>query len=176
MERLSREREYVCVCVIILEHIHLLRQVVAGQAVEEAQVRFPGDGHPHDLVQVPGGSSSFNQWHVYTTFFFCSKYNKIIKAKNKVLKNSWGVSVTAYFSIVPKSHLGSLLKGIRMAWNAAIFWATSAEMEGSPSSQVSSLRLCCSWRDFWRMNCEKIYQTSLDMLFALLITQRRPNL
>jgi hypothetical protein len=61
IERLSGESVFVCECAFILEILHLLRQVVAGQAVEEAQVRFPGDGHPHDLVQVPGGSSCFNQ-------------------------------------------------------------------------------------------------------------------
>lgn len=44
--------------------------------------------------------------------------------------------------MVPNSHLGSLLKGILIAWNLAIFSATSAEMLGSLNSQVSSLRLC----------------------------------
>lgn len=44
--------------------------------------------------------------------------------------------------MVPKSHLGSLLKGILIPWNLAIFSATSAEMLGSLNSQVSSLRLC----------------------------------
>lgn len=44
--------------------------------------------------------------------------------------------------MVPKSHFGSLLKGILIPWNLAIFSATSAEMLGSLSSHVSSLRLC----------------------------------
>lgn len=47
-----------------------------------------------------------------------------------------------HFSMVPNSHFGSLLKGILIPWNLAIFCATSAEMLGSLSSQVSSLRLC----------------------------------
>ena len=74
----------MCEYVIILERVHLLGQVVAGQAVVQAQVRFPGDGHPHDLVQVSGGSSRLNQTHTDTTFvLFCSKYNKIIKANKQ---------------------------------------------------------------------------------------------
>lgn len=44
--------------------------------------------------------------------------------------------------MVPKSHLGSLLKGILIPWNLAMFSATSLEILGSLSSQVFSLRLC----------------------------------
>lgn len=44
--------------------------------------------------------------------------------------------------MVPNSHFGSLLKGILIPWNLAIFSATSAEMLGSLNSEVSSLRLC----------------------------------
>lgn len=47
-----------------------------------------------------------------------------------------------YFSIVPKSHLGSLLNGIFMPWNLAIFSAISAEMSGKLSSSVVSFLLC----------------------------------
>lgn len=54
----------------------------------------------------------------------------------------WDKTCVTYLSIVPNSHLGSLLKGILIAWNLAIFSATSAEMLGSLNSQVSSLRLC----------------------------------
>lgn len=45
----------VCVCVFlyILEHIHLLREVVAEQTVEATQVGLPGEVQPHDLAQVP---------------------------------------------------------------------------------------------------------------------------
>lgn len=44
--------------------------------------------------------------------------------------------------MVPNSHLGSLLKGILIPWNLAIFSAISAEMHGSLNSHVSNLRLC----------------------------------
>lgn len=60
-------------------------------------------------------------------------------------QNSVGFLVktwTTHFSMVPNSHLGSLLKGILIPWNLAIFSATSAEMLESLNSQVSSLRLC----------------------------------
>ena len=48
----------VCVCRNILEHIHLLWQVVAEQAVEAAQLRLSGEVQPHDLVQVPGEANA----------------------------------------------------------------------------------------------------------------------
>lgn len=49
----------VCVCVgvcflmNILEHIHLLWEVEAKQAVEATQLGLSGKVQPHDLAQVP---------------------------------------------------------------------------------------------------------------------------
>lgn len=48
-----------------------------------------------------------------------------------------------YLSMVPNSHLGSLLKGITIWWNRANLVAISAEMSGSESCSVRI-------RVFWR--------------------------
>lgn len=79
-----------------------------------------------------------------------SMVSRVISGKRNLLTEEttdkydsvWQLDGMTHLSMVPNSHLGSLLKGIRMAWNLAIFSATSAEMLGSLSSQVSSLRLC----------------------------------
>lgn len=44
--------------------------------------------------------------------------------------------------MVPNSQWGSLVNGISMPWNRAIFVAISADSTGSRSSQVFSGRLC----------------------------------
>lgn len=49
-----------------------------------------------------------------------------------------------HHSMVPNSHLGSLLKGITMPWNRDIFTAISLEMSGSHRSSVRRRRL---WGD-----------------------------
>lgn len=45
-----------CVYKNLLESIHLLRQVVAQQAVEAAQMGLSSEVEPHHLVQVPDES------------------------------------------------------------------------------------------------------------------------
>ena len=60
---------------------------------------------------------------------------------SRTWKVAWDKILMTYLSIVPKSHLGSLLNGILIPWNFAIFSATSAEMLGLLNSHVSSLRL-----------------------------------
>lgn len=67
----------------------------------------------------------------------------------------WEWIESTHFSMVPKSHLGSLLKGILIRWNLAIFSATSAEMLGSLNSSVSSLRL------WWQMIYLKLFEALL---------------
>lgn len=54
-----------CVCKNILEHIHLLWQVVAEQAIEAPQMRLSGKVQPHDLTQVSGESVT----HIVTPTF-----------------------------------------------------------------------------------------------------------
>lgn len=48
-----RVRVYAGKRIGVLEHVHLLPQVEAEQAVEAAQIGLSGEVQPHDLVQVP---------------------------------------------------------------------------------------------------------------------------
>lgn len=45
----------------VLEHFHLLCEVVAEQAVEAAQVGLSGEVQPHDLAQIPEDSHTHTQ-------------------------------------------------------------------------------------------------------------------
>ncbi len=67
----------VCVCRNILEHIHLLWQVVAEQAVEATQVGLPGEVQPHYLAQVPGVSVT----HTFTPPFPSNTFVSYLTSK-----------------------------------------------------------------------------------------------